>query len=180
MLHKFILTICIFFRFRDAQRGVFAILAKNLYVYFGTHYYKLVSPSHMRQYQLRGVLASLHAVTTHLSYFLTQLRTVALLSDINEQIAELRYLAVYVLYLLKRKSETRHQVRSIDYPRNSGNAGCAFTREYCSRYSLLLYFPRRAILVISTRSSKWRIMILLHIYMQNLTRHTFDIREEHY
>lgn len=68
----------------------------------------LDSPFHVRQYQLRCALASLHAAATQLPYFFAQLRTVARLSDVNEQISELRYLTVYVLDLLKRtKSETR-------------------------------------------------------------------------
>jgi len=74
----------------------------------------LGSPLHVRQYQLRCTLASLHAAATQFPYFFAQLRTVARLSDINEQISKLRYLAVYVLDLLKRtKSETRDRAPSI-------------------------------------------------------------------
>lgn len=106
----------------------------------------------MRQYQLRCALASLHAAATQLPYFFAQLRTVARLSDVNEQIAELRYLAVYVLDLLKRtKSETRDRRAPSIIP--FVVAETADTRALQrgnnaplkSLLSLLLYFSRRTI-----------------------------------
>jgi len=88
----------------------------------------LGSPLHVRQYQLRCTLASLHAAATQFPYFFAQLRTVARLSDINEQISKLRYLAVYVLDLLKRtKSETRDRALSIIPFGGNARFACAST-----------------------------------------------------
>lgn len=101
------------------------------------------SPFHVRQYQLRCALAGLDAAATQLPYFFPQLRTVARLSDINEQISELRYLAVYVLDLLKRmKSETRDRA-----PFGVAETPARFNVAimFSSSLSLLLYFSRRAI-----------------------------------
>jgi hypothetical protein len=57
-------------------------------------------PAHLGQYHLRGALAGLDAVTAQLPNPLAQLRAVARLSDADEEVAELRYLAVDVVDVL--------------------------------------------------------------------------------
>jgi hypothetical protein len=69
------------------------------------------------------------------------------LPDINEQIPKLRYLAVYVLDLLKRtKAETRNLTLSIIHEVDSGINGRAdVLRAECPAVCLSLHFAHQAI-----------------------------------